>query len=99
MNNSLIPTLNPTQAEVVKNLQASASSFQQWQFELFFGVFVITAIIIFVILWLISIINVLNRDFRNSNDKLIWFLALIFLPFLAPVYFISVRKKDKNKVK
>lgn len=50
--------------------------------------------VLFIVLFpLIALINVLSNQF-TSNDKLIWVLLIIFLPFLgALLYFMIGRSK------
>lgn len=59
-----------------------------------------TILIAIFLLPIIALISVLKNDFKN-NDKLIWVLVALFLPFFGPIlYFIIGRpKRLKNKVK
>ena len=55
-------------------------------------------IIFFVILLpLLALISVLMNDFRG-NDKVMWVLIIIFLPFLGSLlYFLIGRNKRINR--
>ena len=56
--------------------------------------FIMLAIIIPSILWLICLIDILRSDFLGQN-KVIWFLATLFLPYLGPIlyFFIGLNQK------
>ena len=58
------------------------------------GILLTLFIILFVILLpLLALISVLMNDFRG-NDKVMWVLIIIFLPFLGSlVYFLIGRDK------
>ncbi|MFL1011786.1 PLD nuclease N-terminal domain-containing protein [Flavisericum labens] len=44
-----------------------------------------------------ALINILKNQF-NSNDKMIWVLVVLFLPFFGPIlYFIIGRPKRLKK--
>lgn len=52
-------------------------------------------VIVFIVLvfWLFCIVDVLRNSF-NGNDKLIWVLVLLFIPFFGPfLYLLFGRKK------
>lgn len=54
-----------------------------------------------LLFWLYSIFSVLKNDFSDGNNKIVWILALIFLPFTAFAYpFISkkqIRVENNNE--
>jgi O-antigen ligase len=57
---------------------------------LFFALFI-------VLLPLLALISVLMNDF-NGNEKLVWVLLIIFLPFLGSLfYFLIGRNKRINR--
>ena len=62
------------------------------------GILLTLFIIFFVILLpLLALISVLMNDFRG-NDKVMWVLIIIFLPFLGSlVYFLIGRDKRINR--
>ncbi|TFH26359.1 MAG: hypothetical protein E4H10_07210 [Bacteroidia bacterium] len=69
-------------------------------FLFFFGLGILMTlfIIFFVILLpIIALISVLMNDFRG-NDKILWVLIIIFLPFLGSLlYFLIGRDKRINR--
>jgi len=66
---------------------------------LFGGGLLLTLFIIFFIILLpiFALISVLMNDFRG-NDKLMWVVIIIFLPFLGSVlYFLIGRDRRVNR--
>lgn len=60
-----------------------------WQLILIFLVFLPT-----VLLPIIALIGIVKNDFPGSNDKLIWILITLLLPFFGPLlYFVFGRPK------
>ena len=53
-------------------------------------------VIVFIVLvfWLFCIVDVLRNSF-NGNDKLIWILVLLFIPFLGPFLYLLIGRKKK----
>lgn len=62
------------------------------------GLFLTLFVILFVILLpLMALISVLTNEFRG-NDKIMWVLIIIFLPFLGSVlYFLVGRDRRINR--
>jgi len=65
----------------------------------------ITEIILLLILlclpiWLIVFVDILKNDFKG-NDKLVWLLVVIFVPFIGPLSYLFIGRKQKieNKTK
>jgi uncharacterized membrane protein len=48
--------------------------------------------------WLIALIDILRSDF-TGNDKLIWLLVIIFIPFIGPIVYFIVGRKHKIRTK
>jgi uncharacterized membrane protein len=48
--------------------------------------------------WLIALIDILRSDF-TGNDKLIWLLVIIFIPFIGPIVYFIVGRKQKIRTK
>lgn len=60
-------------------------------FTLFFFIFIVLTPFI---LLLIALIDILKNEFKNNN-KLIWLLVVLFLPYIGPIlyYFIGLNQK------
>ena len=48
--------------------------------------------------WIIAFIDILKSDFEGNN-KLIWLLAVIFVPFIGLIAYFSIGHKQKIKEK
>jgi 4-amino-4-deoxy-L-arabinose transferase-like glycosyltransferase len=48
--------------------------------------------------WIIAFIDILRSDFRDNN-KLIWLLAVIFVPFIGLIAYFFIGRKQKIKEK
>ena len=62
---------------------------------------VIHLIIVFIfillpsIFWIIALIDILKSDFRETNDKIIWALVVIFLPVIGSILYFLIGKSQK----
>ena len=48
-----------------------------------------------IILWLISLIDVLQADFKDTITKLIWVLVIIFVPVIGALLYLVIGRKQK----
>lgn len=48
-------------------------------------------------LQLFALIDIIRSDFRNSNDKLIWILIVLFLNFFGAVLYFAIGTNQKLK--
>ncbi|WP_442795149.1 PLDc N-terminal domain-containing protein [Pelobium manganitolerans] len=46
-----------------------------------------------LILPIICLISVLRHDFKN-NDKLIWVIIIVFIPFLGSILYLLIGRKN-----
>ena len=44
--------------------------------------------------WLIALIDILRCDFKGNN-KLIWLIVVILVPFLGPIAYFFLGRKQK----
>ena len=51
-------------------------------------------VILLGIPWVIAFIDILRSDFRGNN-KLIWLLAVIVVPFFGPIAYFFLGRKQK----
>ena len=48
-----------------------------------------------VIVWFITMFDLLKSEFINNNNKWIWFLCLILTPIVGPFYYLYIAEKQK----
>lgn len=53
-----------------------------------------TLILLIMILPLICLISILKNEFKNQN-KLIWVIVVIFLPFLGPLLYLIMGRSQR----
>jgi len=56
----------------------------------------ILLILLNLILWIIAFFDVLRNKFTRSN-KLIWFIAITFVPLLGVIAYFFIERKKKLK--
>jgi len=54
-------------------------------------------ILISIGIWIYSLIDILKNSFEK-NDKIIWFLVVLLLPFLGSILYIFIGRKRKLKL-
>jgi len=55
-------------------------------------------IALFFVLWLIALIDILRNSFAGENEKLIWILAILFVPIVGAVLYFTIGRKRRVKV-
>jgi hypothetical protein len=55
---------------------------------------ILAAIFIF---WIVALINILRNDFKGPNEKLIWIVVVIFVPFLGSVLYFAIGRNNRIK--
>jgi len=48
-------------------------------------------------LWVYTLFDCLRNEFEGPNQKLIWIILIIFVPFLGPLMYLGLSKKGKVK--
>jgi len=59
---------------------------------------IVLLFLLIVPIFIISFVDVLKNDFKG-NDKLIWLIAVIFVPFLGPICYFLIGWKQKIRGK
>jgi len=49
------------------------------------------------LLWLIALVDILRHGFKGQNEKLIWLLVILFVPFFGPILYYFIGRKNKLK--
>jgi len=59
---------------------------------------IILLFVIFAPIWFVAFLDILKNDFKG-NEKLIWLLVVIFVPFIGPpcYFFIGFKQKIRGK--
>jgi Phospholipase_D-nuclease N-terminal len=48
-----------------------------------------------LVLWIWALADIIRRNFRNSNTKLIWIIIVILIPFLGSVLYLVLGRNQK----
>jgi hypothetical protein len=54
-------------------------------------------VLLVVPLWIIALVDILKNDFKG-NDKLIWLLVVILLPFIGSLCYFFIGRKRRIAV-
>ena len=46
------------------------------------------------IFWIVEIVDVSRRDFRDPNNKVVWLLVIIFLHFIGALLYLFIGKQQ-----
>ena len=58
-------------------------------------IFTVILFLLCVTLWVVTLIRIIKNDFPGENEKLIWALLVIFLPFIGTIiYFVVGRSRE-----
>lgn len=59
------------------------------------GVLELIVIIIPLIFWLWALIDLLRSNFRDSSTKIVWLIAIIFVPFLGALLYLLIGRRQR----
>lgn len=64
---------------------------------LIFMLATIALIVFLFIFWVLMIIDIAKKKFKNDNDKIVWILIVIFLNWIgAIIYYFVIKKRGKR---
>ena len=88
MKGSPIPTILPTS---VPDFDAGAS--------IVGGILAGTFLIAFwgFVFWFVALIDILKSEFKDNNNKIIWLVLTLLLPFLGPLLYFIVGRRQATK--
>lgn len=65
---------------------------------LFLVVLMIAVPIMAVIVWIVMLVDCLQRKFRDKDDKIIWVVVLVFLNIVgAVIYYFLIKRKYRHR--
>ena len=53
--------------------------------------------LLFLGIWAYAIFDCMRSEFGEPNQKLIWIILIVFVPFLGPLMYLGLSKKGKVK--
>ena len=45
--------------------------------------------------WIWTLVDIIQSQFRDSNEKLLWVVLVILLPFLGTILYFAIGSKNK----
>lgn len=84
-----MPSPTPTSAPLTADELALITFF------LGIGIIFLILALINMVLWAIALVHVFSRDFETQNEKLLWGILIIWIPFLGPLLYLLVGRKRK----
>ncbi|GAB5527836.1 MAG: hypothetical protein Roseis2KO_57080 [Roseivirga sp.] len=62
------------------------------------GILVILFIVLIpAILWIWALVDIIRSDFADSTNKIVWILAIIFLPVIGALLYLLIGRRQKLK--
>jgi Phospholipase_D-nuclease N-terminal len=59
-----------------------------------FEIYVLLFIFIMpLLLWIIAIIDLIQRQFQDQTNKIVWALVILLIPFLGSILYLLVGRK------
>jgi O-antigen ligase len=50
------------------------------------------------LLWIFALVSVLRNDFEG-NDKIVWLVLIIFLPFIGSILYFAIGRSKRVKIR
>ena len=60
-----------------------------------FGIVFLLIGLFILLVWIGAIIDIVKSDFRDPNEKIIWILLVILLPFIGTIIYMIVGTRNK----
>lgn len=60
-------------------------------------IILMTMVVMFGI-WIAAIIDIVRSNFSDSNQKLVWILIVIFVPFIGTILYFTLGRASKVRV-
>jgi hypothetical protein len=61
-----------------------------------FGAVIIVVAIVMVLLWLVTIIDIVRSDFKRDADKIVWFFFVMILPPVGALLYLFIGRFQKS---
>ncbi|MBS3174960.1 PLDc N-terminal domain-containing protein [Candidatus Woesearchaeota archaeon] len=66
-------------------------------FMMFFWVILFAIVVLGFIFWIMMLIDAAQRDFKKSEDKIVWILVIALAQLIgAIIYYFVIKRKNKH---
>ena len=49
----------------------------------------------FTVIWVLAIVEIVKSEFQDKNERLIWLLLVILLPFIGTILYLMIGRKQR----
>lgn len=60
-------------------------------------IFILFFLILPIIFWVIAIIDLVQRQFQDQTNKIVWALVILLIPFLGSLLYLLIGRKGGVK--
>lgn len=56
-------------------------------------IFILFFLILPIIFWVIAIVDLIQRQFQDQTNKIVWALVILLIPFLGSILYLLIGRK------
>ncbi len=56
--------------------------------------FIIISLLLFAV-WIWTLVDIIQSQFNDTNEKLLWIVLVILLPFIGTILYFTIGSKNK----
>ncbi|HLO45809.1 MAG TPA: PLD nuclease N-terminal domain-containing protein [Leadbetterella sp.] len=60
-------------------------------------IFILFFLILPIIFWVIAIVDLVQRQFQDQTNKIVWALVILLIPFLGSLLYLLIGRKGGVK--
>lgn len=60
-------------------------------------IFILFFLILPIIFWVIAIVDLVQRQFQDQTNKIVWALVILLIPFLGSLLYLLIGRKGVVK--
>lgn len=60
-----------------------------------FGFFAMMIGLGFTLIWVLALIEIVRSEFQSKDERLIWLLIVILLPFIGTILYFAMGRKQR----
>jgi hypothetical protein len=58
-------------------------------------IFLLVPALVMFVLWLWAVVDIVRGNFTDPNQKIVWILIVIFIPFLGPILYFALGRSGR----
>lgn len=60
-------------------------------------IFILFFLILPIIFWVIAIVDLIQRQFQDQTNKIVWALVILLIPFLGSILYLLIGRKGGER--